>query len=448
MTKKRVLIVGGNAAGLSAASQVKRQKAEWEAVVFEKGEYISYAGCGMPYHIEGIVPHLEDLIEITPEAAVTERKIDLRLNCTVIRVDPDKKEILVKDSAGTRAEKFDFLLIATGASPITDHITFEKSKRIFTLKSLSDTTKILQFIEEEKPKKCAVIGGGYIAVEMLEAFQGRGLETHLIHRRYDLARTFEKEISTLIKNKMEQEGIILHLNSQVTALEEKKKKIIVRTNHEDMEYDFVLIATGVKPETELLKDTPIQLGVKNAVKVNRYLQTNYDYIYAAGDCAETVNLITGKPAYVPLAPKANKEGFIAGINICGGKEEFPGVLETSITKFFDLGIARTGLTLDTAEEHYPGAAKFTFSSRSKARYYPGGGTLHSVIILDKASGKILGAQLAGPLDGVKRIDVFAAAIHNKMSVNDIFKLDLSYSPPFSPVFDPVILAARLGRKYL
>ncbi len=448
MSKKRVLIIGGNAAGLSAASQVKRLKPDWEAIVFEKGKYISYAGCGMPYHIEGIVPNLADLIEITPEVAVQERKIDLRLNCTVVAVNPEKKELRVNTPAGTRTERFDFLLIATGTVPMTEGIRFEKTKRIFTLKSLSDTEDILRFIDEEKPQKCAVIGGGYIAVEMLEAFRGRGLETHLIHRRNDLAKTFEKEISTIIKNKMQEKGIILNLNKSIEELLEKDNHVIVRTATEDIRYDFVLVATGVNPNTELLTETPIQLGIKNAVKVNKFLQTNYDYIYAAGDCTETINLITGKPAYVPLAPKANKEGFIAGINICGGKEEFPGVLETAVTKFFDLGIARTGLSLEAAEKHDQSTVKFTFSSRSRAKYFPGGGKLNTVIIMSKTDGRILGAQLAGPLDSVKKIDVFSAVITNRMAVNDVFKLDLAYSPPFSPVFDTVTLAARLGRKYL
>lgn len=440
--------MGGNAAGLSAASQVKRLKPDWEAVVFEKGKYVSYAGCGMPYHIEGIVPHFEDLIELTPEVAVQERKIDLRLNCTVTAVDPGKKELRVDTPEGMRTEKFDYLLIATGALPITEGIRLEKSNRIFTIKDLTDTKEILRFIEEKKPRKCAVVGGGYIAVEMLESFKGRDLETHMIHRRSDLANTFEKEISTIIKNKMQEKGIILNLNKAVQKLKEKKNRIVVVTDQEELEYDFVLVATGVKPNTEILAGTPLQLGIKNAVKVNPYLQTNFDYIFAAGDCAETTNLITGKPAYVPLAPKANKEGFLAGINICGGREKFPGILETAITKFFDLGIARTGLSLDAAEKNGFNAVKFTFSSPSKAKYFPGTGNLNSVIIMNKTDGRILGAQLAGPLDSVKRIDVFSTVITNKMSVNDVFKLDLAYSPPFSPVFDPVILAARIGRKYL
>ena len=347
-----------------------------------------------------------------------------------------------------RTEKFDYLLIATGALPITEGIRLEKSNRIFTIKDLTDTKEILRFIEEKKPRKCAVVGGGYIAVEMLESFKGRDLETHMIHRRSDLANTFEKEISTIIKNKMQEKGIILNLNKAVQKLKEKKNRIVVVTDQEELEYDFVLVATGVKPNTEILAGTPLQLGIKNAVKVNPYLQTNFDYIFAAGDCAETTNLITGKPAYVPLAPKANKEGFLAGINICGGREKFPGILETAITKFFDLGIARTGLSLDAAEKNGFNAVKFTFSSPSKAKYFPGTGNLNSVIIMNKTDGRILGAQLAGPLDSVKRIDVFSTVITNKMSVNDVFKLDLAYSPPFSPVFDPVILAARIGRKYL
>lgn len=442
------MIIGGNAAGLSAASQVKRQKPDWEAVVLEKGKYISFAACGMPYYIEGVVPRFEELMELTLEEVVQERKIDLKLFHEVTRVYPDKKELEVKTPEGIKLEKFDFLVISTGAVPATEGLQFSGTERVFTLKNLEDTERILDFIKKEKPQKCAVIGGGYIAVEMLEAFRARGLETHMIHRRGDLARTFEKEISDKIKEKMQEKGIILNLNRSIQEIEEKNGWVVVHTKEGDLSYDFVLIATGVKPNTEFLKGSGIELGIKGAVKVNPYLQTNYHYIYSAGDCTETTNLISGKPAYVPLALKANKEGYIAGINVCGGKEEFPGVLGTAITKIFDLGIARTGLTLEEAEKNNFNAVKYQLSARSRARYYPGAEPLLSVIILNRDDGRILGAQLAGPLDAVKRIDVYAAMIHNKMTIAEAYNLDISYAPPFAPVYDPVVLAARVGKKYV
>ncbi len=445
---ERVIIIGGNGAGLSAASQIKRLKPQWEAVVLEKGPYISYASCGIPYYISGQVPNIEQLFNLSPETAVKERNIDLRLNHQVTAVKPKDKilEVTVEDKIIT--ESFDTLVIATGAVPTTAGIKFNPSQRIFVLRGLETAAELMEFIEREKPKSCAVIGGGYIAVEMLEAFEMRGLTTHLLHRREDLAKTFEKEISDLIKNEMVKEGIVLNLNTEVQALEEQKDKINVITNKGELYFDFVLIAVGVNPNTNMIKNSGIATGIKGSIAVNKHLQTNYSYIYAAGDCAETTNIITGKPAYVPLALKANKEGYFAGINICGGNMEFPGIMETAITKFFNLGISRTGLSLGEALKNFPHAVKYTFSSPSKAAYYPGAGLLHSVIIVNKEDGRILGAQLAGPVEAVKRIDVFVSIIHNGMTLDEAFNLDLSYSPPYSAVFDPVLLAARVGKKYI
>lgn len=446
---KKVVVIGGNAAGMSAASQVKRLKPDWEAIVFEKSEYISYASCGMPYYIEGLVAELHHLMELTPDSVVKDRNIDLRLNYEVIEVNPEDKSVKLKTPDGLISQDFDYLVIATGTLPQTKGIDIpQQTDRIFTLRSLNDIKKINNLIEKEKPGKCAVIGGGYIAIEMSEAFKIRGIETHLIHRRNDLAKTFEKEISDKIKEKMLEEGIILNLQTAVQSLEEKNDLAVVHTDKGTLQYDFVLVATGVMPNTGFLKDTPIELGLKNAVKVNEFLQTNYDYIYAAGDCAETRNMITGKSAYVPLALKANKEGFIAGINICDGKEKFSGILGTAITKVFDLGIARTGLTFEEAEKNGFNPVKYGLASLSRAKYYPGAEKINSIIIADKNDGRILGAQLAGPLDSVKRIDVYATMIHNGMTVKEAFNLDLSYAPPFSPVYDPVLLAARVGRKHL
>lgn len=447
---KKVIIIGGNGAGLSAASQVKKLQPAWEVIVYEKGSHISYAGCGMPYFLEGIIPKFADLLELTPETVVKDRKIDLRLRHEVLAVNPEQKELRVRTPAGVETVRFDTLLIATGALPLMEGIRVDTSqpRRIFTLKSLDDMQEISNFLEEKKPRRCAVIGGGYIAAEMLEAFHFRGLETHLVHRRDQLANTFEPEISAIILRRMAKEGIVLNLQKAVQELTEEGDKVVVRTASGDLFYDFVLIATGVQPNTAFLRESGIELGIKGAVVVNKYLQTNYPHIYAAGDCAQTTSIVTGRPVYVPLAPKANKEGYIAGTNIAGGREEFPGIVETALTKFADMGIARTGLTLDGAQQQGFNAAKYTFSARSKARYYPGSGELFCVIVVNKDNGRFLGAQMTGPLDSMKRIDVYAVMIQQGVTAEEAFKLDLAYSPPFAPLYDPVILAARLGRNYV
>jgi len=324
----------------------------------------------------------------------------------------------------------------------------KESDKIFTLKNLYDMDEIDRFIKENSPKKCAVIGGGYIGIEMIEAFKMRGLETHLIHRRKDLARVFEIETSDLIKEEMTNNGVILNLETAIKEIKEDGDKVVIVTDKGDFVYDFVFLGLGVVPANELAKDSGIELGVKGSIKVNEYLQTNYPYIYAAGDCVETTNILTKKPVYVPLALKANKEGMMAGMNIAGIKTAFPGILGTGITKCFNLGIANTGLTYELAKNHEYDAVKITLTSRDKARYYPNSQELYSLVIAEKETGLVLGAQLVGSRDAVKRIDVYATAIHNKMTLRDIFDLDLAYAPPFAPVYDPVLLAARVGRRFI
>ncbi len=443
---QKVVIIGGNAAGLSAASQVKRQKPDWEVIVFEKGPYISYAACGIPYHVQGIVNSLEDLITVTPEEAINKRKLDLRLNHTVTAINPQKKSVAVDRPESSLTENFDYLVIATGARPLTAGIEYRPSKNVSTVHTLDDSIALRNLLETEKPRKCAVIGGGYIAIEMLEALKERGIETHLIHRRENLSRTFETEISDLAKAEMIRQGIVLNLNHSVLRIVEGDNSVEVYTDQGTLNYDLVIVATGVEPVSTLAQQCGIEIGVKNSIRVNARMQTNFPYIYAAGDCTETKDLVTGKAVYVPLALKANKEGVTAGVNICGGEETFPGILGTAITKLCDLGLARTGLTLAEAENNGFDALRFSVKSNSKAHYYPGAGSLTAVLVAEKQGGRLLGAQLAGPVDSVKRIDVYATAITAGMTLDQIFQLDLAYAPPFSPVYDPIVLAGRVGRK--
>lgn len=441
-----VVIIGGNAAGMSAASQVKRQKPDWPVTVLEKGPHISYASCGIPYYVQGLVQEIESLVAVTPREAVEKRNINLKLKHEALAIDPEKRTVLVQNAQETYLKPFDRLLLATGARPQKSNIDFKISPRIFTIHNLEDGQALRAFIRQEKPSSCAVIGGGYIAIEMAEAFKDIGLKTHLIHRRDSLTVTFEKEISDLVFAAMEKEGVIKLLNEPVTKIEEHQNQVEVTTENSSFAFDFVVVATGMEPVNELALNCGIKTGPKGAISVDEYLQTNVAGIFAAGDCCATKNLVTGKEIFTPLALKANKEGVTAGVNISGGKEKFPGTLGSAVTKFFDLGLARTGLTLAEAEKNGLEALKFKVIAGSKARYFTGFGPLTTVLIAEKESGRLLGAQLAGPLDAVKRIDVYATAITAKMSLQDLYELDLAYSPPFSPVYDPVVLAGRVGRK--
>ena len=414
--------------------------------MLEKGAYVSYAACGIPYYIQGLVSGIEGLAALSPRQVVEDRKIDLKLGHEAISIDPEKHQVQVKTKSGTYLKPFDKLLIATGARAQKSNIGLAESARIFTINNLEDAKRLHDFISREKPADCAVIGGGYIAIEMVEAFNEIGLKTHLIHRRDSLTTTFEREISDLVFAEMKKEGVIKLLNEPVVRVDEQDNQALVFTEKNTFAFDLVIVATGVEPVNELALGCGIETGVKAAIRVDKYLQTSIDDIYAAGDCATTKNLITGKETFIPLALKANKEGVAAGINISGGKEAFGGILGSAITKFCGLGIARTGLTLDQAEKNGFEAMKFTVASAGKASYFPGYGVLTAVLIADKNEGRLLGAQLAGPQEAVKRIDVYATAITNKMTIRQLYELDLAYSPPFSPVYDPVVLAGRVGRK--
>ncbi len=441
-----VVVIGGNAAGMSTASQVKRQKPDWNVTVLEKGSYISYAACGIPYYVQGLVPELEKLITVTPQEAVEKRNLDLKLGHEVLSIDPGKHTLQVKSSDGTYSKSFDRLLISTGARPLKSDLDYETSARVFTINTLEDGKRLLDFIRQEKPSDCAVIGGGYIAIEMVETFKEIGLKTHLIHRRDSLSLSFEREISDLVIAEMEKENVTILLNEHVARVEEHNNLVEVTTDQNSYTFDLVVIAAGMEPNSDLAIQCGIQTGIKNAIRVNGSMQTSLPEIYSAGDCTATKNLITGKEIFAPLALKANKEGVTAGINISGGTEIFPGTLGSAVTKFCSMGIARTGLTLAEAESNEINAVKYTVTASSKAHYFPGHAPLTAVLVAEKKGGRLLGAQLIGPVDSVKRIDVYATAITGLMTIKQLFELDLAYAPPFSPVYDPIILTGRVGRK--
>jgi len=451
---KRAVIIGGNAAGLSAASQVKRRQPDWEVVVLEKGTFISYGSCGIPYFIEGLVPNIENLITLNPETAINKRQLDLRTGTEVTGLDLKQKQITIKNSHTTENLSFDYLAICTGASATTAGIEIEGNEGVFTVHSLEDGIGIDNFIREHNPSRAAVIGGGFIAVELVEALHQRGINTHLIHRRESLARNLENEISRALLSEMEEKGVTLNLNRSVKGVESSPSgstgngAVVVHTQEGDLSFDMAIIAAGVHPNTGLLENADVDLGLKGAVRINSLMQTNYDYVYAAGDCVETFNRITGEPVYAPLALKANREGYVAGANIAGGWEEFPGIVETAVTKVFELGAARTGFTEERAREAGFDPYKVNATTGSRAHYYPGGGNLQNVLIADRQSKRLLGAQLSGPVEAVKRIDVYSTAITAGMTVEDTFNLDLAYAPPFAPVYDPVITTSRVARQQI
>ncbi len=442
----KVVIIGGDAAGMSAASQIKRLKPEYEVIVFERGEYISYAACGIPYLIGGSVSHMEELVEVTPDEARQKRKVDLRLGHNVVAIDPATLTVTVESDGSRFTESFDRLIIATGARPQTMGIQVSRYSNVFTMNDLYDAARITKFIAAQKPRSIAVIGGGYIGLEAVESFSEQGIRTTLVHRREDLHRAFEKEISDIIKKKLSEKGVNLCLGQSFSSIEQRGDQIGIVRDTDVIEADAVLLAIGVVPNSELAEAAGIILGTGRAIRVNEFMQTSINTIYAAGDCATSTMVNFGLEVHAPLALKANKQGMLAGMHIAGEKESFAGVMNASITKIFDLGVARTGLSYAQADELGLEPEKIMVTSRDRARYYPGSSPITSLVIVSKKDRRILGAQLAGKPESVKRIDVYTTAIHNNMTIDQVFQLDLAYAPPFSPVYDPVLMTARVARR--
>jgi len=442
----KCVIIGGDAAGISAASQIRRMKPDWQVTVYEKGYYISYAACGMPYYVADAVHELDDLIELTPEEAVSSRGIDLCLGHEVTGIDPGNRSVTVQSGSKVFSDTWDRLMIATGASPACMGIPVHEMKSVHTINSLPQAEALKSYIKSARPARMAVIGGGYIGLEMAEAVRSLGIETILVHRREDLHRAFEKEISDIIKNKLRDEGVILHFGHSLETITEDESGAIVVTDGGDLRVDGAVLAVGVEPNSKLAIDAGIGTGRAGAIRVNEFMETDLSGIYAAGDCATATLAGFGMEVHAPLALKANKQGRIGGTNMAGVREPFAGVLNTAITKIFDLGVARTGLSFAEAESLGLNPVKYTVESRDRARYYPGMQKIHSLVIVSKKDRRVLGAQLAGALSAVKRIDVYSTAIYNRMTIDRLMDLDLAYAPPFSPVYDPVLLASRIGSR--
>lgn len=442
----RIVIIGGDAAGMSAASQVKRQKPEYQVVVFERGDYISYAACGIPYLIGGAVRRLEDLLELSPEEAREKRGIDLRLGHTVTSIDITAKKVRVESGGKSFDEPYDLLLIATGARGNTMGIDTGGFSRLHTMHNLYDADRITRFIADLAPKRMAVIGGGFIGLEAAESLVERGIETILVHRRPDLHRSFEKEVSDIILKKLEEKGVILKMGSAITGIEERGGVLNIAGVGGGIEADGAILAVGVIPNSELAAAAKIPLGVNGAIRVNEYLETGTDGVYAAGDCATSMLSIFAMEVHTPLALKANKQGLLAGMNMAGIREPFAGVMNAAVTRVFDLGVARTGLSFVEAEKLGLEPEKTVVTSRDRPHYFPGSKPVTSLVIVSRRDRRVLGAQMAGDPVAVKRIDVYTTAIFNRMTIDALFDLDLAYAPPFSPVYDPVLLAARVARK--
>jgi len=441
----KLVVIGGDAAGMTAASRVRRRRREREIVVLERGPHTSYAACGMPYYFAGMIPAAENLIARTPEAFRSKMNIDVRTRHEVTDLDTSGS-VAVRDleTGEEYRESYDELLIATGARPIVPPVPGIGAHGVFSLSTLQSGIELEEYIERRRPTRAVVVGGGYIGIEMAEALQLRGMEVALIDMAPQVMPTMDSDSARIIADYMREQGIELRLEESLRSIDVNSREQVaaVVTENARLPTDVVVTGVGVAPDSDLAARAGIELGTANAVRVNRKLETSHAGIWAAGDCAESYHLVTGAKVFVALGTVANKHGLVAGTNISGGTKEFPGVVGTAITKFHDLEIARTGISEREADQHGLSAEAATITSETRAGYYPGSGKITVKLVVEAETRRIIGGQIVGMEGAGKRIDTLATAVTAGMTAQNLVDLDLAYAPPFSPVWDPVQTAAR------
>ncbi|MEU8392655.1 FAD-dependent oxidoreductase [Micromonospora sp. NPDC048843] len=446
---QRLIVIGGDAAGMSAASQARRRRdrGDLEIVVFERGNFTSYSACGIPYWISGLVPGPEALIARTPETFRTEYAMDVRMRHEVTAIDLERREVVARDlkGGGEVRERFDDLMYATGAVPVKPSWAITDAGGVFGMQTLDDGAALRDWLDADpQPRRAVVVGGGYIGVEIAEALIQRGLSVTLVEAGEQPMSTVDSDMGELVAEAMRGLGITIRGSLPVTGLEERDGRVsAVVTAEGPIPTDVVVMGLGVRPNAALAEAAGLPLGPTGAIRVDRRMRVpGHPGVWAAGDCVETLHRVSGLPVHVPLGTHANKQGRVAGINIGGGYATFTGVIGTAVTKVCDLEVGRTGL-----RERDATAAGFEFvsviaESTNRAGYYPGARPMTVKLIAERPSGRLLGAQIVGWSEAAKRIDSLAVALWNGMTVDDMTQLDLGYAPPYAPVWDPVLIAAR------
>jgi len=445
----RLVVVGGDAAGMSAASTARRLKGAdtLDIVVFEQGETTSYAACGIPYWVADLVESEEALIARAPDVFRDKQQIDVRIGHRVTAIDTAHQTVTARDLVnGTDVTvAYDELLVATGASPIVPPIDGVDLPGVFSVKTLPDGAAIRNALESRNVETVAVVGAGYIGIEMAEAFVMRGLTVHLI----DLADTplmrLDASLGAMVADSMRAAGINVHLGSGVTGFVAGPDGYVCQVTTADavIDCDLVVLGLGVKPNSGLAKDAGVAVAANGGIVTDERQRTDVAHVWAAGDCTSQTHKVSGLPVAIALGTVANKQGRCAGTNLGGGHATFPGVLGTAVTRVLDTEIGMTGLSLEQAKDAGFAAVAVNVDALSRANYFPGSEEMTVRLVADETTGRLLGAEIVGGEASAKRIDTLATAIWNEMTAQELSDLDLSYAPPFSPVYDPVLQAARV-----
>jgi NADPH-dependent 2,4-dienoyl-CoA reductase/sulfur reductase-like enzyme len=447
---ERLVVIGGCAAGMSAASKARRLNPDLEIVVYEKTGFVSYGSCGLPYYVSGLIEDHNTLVVRTP-AQFAKRDIKVHLHHEVTEIVPENRHVRVtniEDGNGWN-ESYDKLLIATGGGPtVLPGFALGDLGGVFVMRAVEDGVATRDFIQRERPQRAVIIGAGYIGLEMAESFHALGLETTVIGRPPQVLKRFDSDMAQLVQDELEGKGIQLSLGDEVKALEGDAQGRVRRvlSSKGVFEADLVLLALGVQPNVTLVKTAGVALGKTGAIATDPQMRTNLPGVFAAGDCAEAYHRITGCGDYIPLGTTANKQGRVAGTNLGGGHAEFEGIVGTVITKVLDVYAALTGLAEKDARELGYAVQSTTIRAGSRAHYYPGGRPMHVKLVVEEGSGRLLGGQIVGGEGAGPRIDVLATALHKGMNVEELSRLDLAYVPPIAPVWDPLLVAANVALK--
>src|SRR5829696_1794444 len=437
---ERLVVIGGDAGGMGAATQARRLRPDMDIVALEKGSWTSYSACGIPYLVGGHIGELDQLVARTPQQFRDNHRIDVRLRHEAMGIDLDRRSVEVRehDHGRTVRVPFDQLMLGMGARPRRPDLPGMDLEIVHGVQTLGDAAHLLDHAEHGPCDRVVVVGGGYIGLEIAEAFVQRGSAVTVVEQAPEVMRTVDPDMGAMVRAAMERQGVEVRVGVGVEGVADG----VVHTSDGDLKADLVVLGLGVQPNNELAADAGVALGAGGAISVNRRQATSADGVWAAGDCADSYHLVTTRKVYIALGTVANKQARVAGTNLAGGYATFPGVVGTAATRICDTEIARTGLTEHEAERDGFGFHAVTIESTTTAGYLPEARPLTVKMLAERNSGRLLGAQIVGQEGAGKRIDVVATALHNQMTVEEMTHLDLSYAPPFSPVWDPVLVAAR------
>ena len=439
----KVIIVGGVAGGATAAARIRRLDEQAEIVVFERSGYISYANCGLPYYIGGVIEDPEELTLQTPESFFSRFRVAMRVRHEVTAIHPDKKTVSVTnlETGDAFEESYDKLILSPGAKPTQPRLPGVGLDRLFTLRTVEDTFRIKEYIDRNHPQSAVLAGGGFISLELAENLRELGMEVTIVQRPKQLMNPFDLDMAAFIHSEMRRHGVRLALGHTVEGFEEKNGGVDVLLKDEaPLHADMVVLAIGVSPDTHLAQEAGLELGVKGSIVVNDRMETSVPDIYAVGDAVQVRHFVTGQDVLLSLAGPANKQGRIAADNICGGDSHYTGSQGSSVIKVFDMTAASTGVNETNARKAGLDVDTVILSPMSHAGYYPGGKVMTMKVAFEKETYRLLGAQIVG-YEGVdKRIDVLATAIRTGLKATELKDLDLAYAPPYSSAKDPVNMA--------